>query len=448
MNYKKKIRYYFIVIFLGTCICLPDYSYAQLFRVNKPYENIGVYSKYDYNFYKASFSKLPGVPKCCEGFSSSSGNGFSLGGVYDYFFSSYGFQMQVGFDSHTGNFHSIQNEILGIEGTPAEGQFEHHIDFSIQNINLQGALTYNITDKINMSVGIGAFYYYSSHYSQYEKIIKPANKATFLDADGNDTHSFIRNSFSGTLPNINKIQTYATAKIGYELPVKKDRSVFLRPEIGIDYSFSKMIKQLNWKLISLKFGLSLILTSASYEKIKIEEDEAMLVKKLEIQKSENDSLKREKDRELINRKFLEEKLKKDSIEKSLIAAELAEKLRIEKDNKEKELIEKTRIEQERLDMSRMIDEENDKAGKKCSCFVILFSSTTDKNQADKLLRNLKNSGVNNAAISIFIEPYLKQKYYRVKSNCYSDHNNAFDDRIKYLEITGKLDIVPQIICDK
>jgi len=306
-----------------------------------------------------------------------------------------------------------------------------------------------LADKLNISMGIGTFYFFSSHYNQYEQIIKPAGKATFLNSDGKDTHSFIRNQFSGNLPDLNKLQSYATAKIGYEMPVKKNRSMFLKPEIGIDYSFSQMIKQLNWKLISFKFGLSLILTSAQFEEIKIKDEDAELLnKKLEIQKKENDSLKKEKDRESNNRRLFEDKFRKDSIDKAALTAELSEKLKIEKDNADKANLEKSRIEQERLEMSRTIEEENAKAGKKCSCFVILYSSTTDKNQADKLLRNLRNSGIDNVSISIFIEPYLKQKYYRVKSNCYINHNEAFDDRIKYLEIIGKLDIVPQIICDK
>ena len=325
MNFKKKINKYFVLAVLCVVLFGPDTSFSQLFRRSEGYQDIGINLDYNYNFYRASFSKLPGVPNCCEGFSNSTGSGLTVGGVYDYFFSTYGFQISGGLNFHSGNFDALQEEVLGINGVPVDGQFDHHINFNLKNFNLEAAFSYNFTDKINLSLGLGAFYYYSSHFDQYEKIVKPAGKATFLDSNGNNTGSAIRNNFSGKLPDINKLQTYATAKIGYELPDRKDRSMFLRPEIGIDYTFSQMIKQLDWKLISLKFGVSLIFTSAKYEEI-ISRDETgdILNRKLELKNKENDSLRKEREKELADKKILEAKLRKDSVEKAAFTAELSE----------------------------------------------------------------------------------------------------------------------------
>lgn len=419
-------------------------TFCQLSRTNDSYSSYGIFSNYNYLIQNANFNMLPNVPNCCPEFKTSYGSGFSIGGSYEYMFPVYGFEARAGLNLINGNFNSPENVWMGVNGEPVLGKILHNIDFDINNINLEAGFKYIMSDKLNLSIGLGSLIYFKSHYSQYEKIVQTKEKVTFLDANGNDTHKSTRNEMSGALPDLNILQFYTCARIGYEFPLKADRSLLIKPEAGIDYVFSNMIENLSWNMMAIRLGISVVFTTAKYETVEeLKESKIDKYKDLKI-----DELRNEYENMLAVKKALEDSIKMVQNEKARLAGELSQKDKIIQANNDKDSIQKAAMEMDREEMNRRIDEENRKKGKICTCYSILFSSTTVKAEADQLVKSLESNGIPDVSISIFTEPYLKQDFYRVKSKCYDNFNDAYDALQNKVRITDKLNVQIQIICDK
>jgi hypothetical protein len=436
----RKILIIIALIYLSSSLT----AQGQLVRTDDSYHSYGIFSNYDYLIHKAHFSMLPDVPNCCPEFKPSYGSGFSIGGVYDYMFPVYGFEARLGLNFINGNFNSNENILMGVNGEPYLGTIEHNIDFDMKNFNLEASFKYILFEKLNLSLGLGSLLYFNSNYSQYEKIIQPKGGVTFLDSNGNDTHKSERNQFSGSLPDLNKLQFYTCARIGYEFPLKADRSLLLKPEAGIDYTLSNMIENLSWNMMSVRLGVSVVFTTAKYMEIKEEKESKYdQYKDLKIEELRNEYEKMQAEK-----KVLEDSIKMVQNEKKRLTGEISQKDKIIKANIDKDSIQKAAIEIDRQEMNRRIDEENKKTGKICTCYSILFLSSTDKAEADQLVKSLESNGIKDVSISIFTEPYLKQNFYRVKSGCYNNFNEAYDSMQSIIGITDKLNVSTQIICDK
>ncbi len=424
-------------------------AFSQLVRTNDSFQSYGLFINYNNVSNNASFNKLPGVPNCCPEFTKGTASGYSFGALFDYFSNGIGAEIRGGLNFNSGSFTSNEYILLGINGQPVEGELEHKLNYNLKNLNLEADFKYILLDRIHLSIGLDSYFYFSSSYNQYEKIVKPEGKTTFLDAEGNDSHKFIRNEKSGEIPDLNKLQYYTNARIGYELPLNIDKSMLLIPEIGIEYGFSNMIKGISWKVITAKFGVSILFTNAKYEILPTEnKSDIALTKQLETIKLKNDSLQVDNIRHLTEKKELESKFLKEQEEKNRIEKELNAKEKIISDNLAGIALEKERAEKEKQDLNNQIDSENALAGKNCTCFVILYSSSSDKKEANKILNSLKLKGIADVVLSQYTDALLKQRFYRIKSKCYDSPSEALNQKNTISPILNQLSIKPQIICDK
>ena len=429
-----KISKYIIIFFI-----INNLLFSQTDQNKDKYSNFGISADYLINIDKANFKALPDMPLCCPKFSTSFGSGYSFGLVYDYIFSDLGINFRANYRAVKGTFNSSENEVMSLNGEPVNGQFEYNIDHTINLTGLNINLMYYLTTHLNLSAGFGLNYTLSSNFSQYEKIVQPAGKVTFLDSNGNDTHKFTRNERNGSITKLNRIGFTGNVSIGYELPLRRDYSLKARPELGFTYSFTQTVKSINWQMMGISFGVSVLFSNGKTEKY------SDIVQSNEVLK-----------RELENAKYI-----KDSIENNLRLQDSLRLARLASEKREKYLrdsisdyrnsqikLENDRIEEERLAMIRAINEENQRTGKICHCYEVQFFSSTDRKEADELLEKIKASGITRVSISQFVEPYLKQKYFRIRTDCFNDFNDAFDFRIKYNELFKELNIQPLVVCDK
>jgi hypothetical protein len=440
----KKYLLYILIFILSAC----GNIYSQDSLKSDNFVNYGAFSNYNYQIHNTDFQRLPGIPNCCPDFTEGYSKGFSIGGVYQYLFPVYGFEVRAGLDFIKGNFTSGEDMVFAVNDAPFNGRIDHIVDFNLSSLSIDASFKYEMFDKINFSVGLGLSAFYNSSYNQYEKISIPEGKIYFIDTI-NNTHKSVRNEKSGEIPKINVIQAYSIAKIGYNVDLKKDKSLILSPEVAFNYYFSNMIKDLEWNTLSLKFGISLQFSTQKY--LESDTDNLKIIpleQQLAQIRNENEELKKQNDKINSDKIMLEELIKKEQTEKITILKNLAEKENLLKIIHDSSVTEQQKIETERDEFNKMIDDENKKTGKICNCYVILFASTTDKNEADNLFNSLKNNKIENINIISFVEPYLKNKYYRVQSKCYSDPNEAFDNKLKIQFKTNLLNIVPQILCNK
>jgi hypothetical protein len=93
----------------------------------------------------------------------------------------------------------------------------------------------------------------SKTYAQQEV----ASVGTFLDSNGGDSRSAVRNQSSGDIPDAASMLMHAVFSIGYELPLNVQGTTYLVPEISYALAVNDVVKDLPWKTNALTFGVSL-----------------------------------------------------------------------------------------------------------------------------------------------------------------------------------------------
>lgn len=410
-----------------------------LVRNGDNYNNYGIGAGLGYLMHPASFKQLPGVPNCCPEFKLGTGTNVALNALFGYYIDKFGIILKAGVNFSTGDFKSTQQELMGINGEPYLGEFEHKINIKLTQTIISAGLSYLIKDKYHITAGLGTNINVSSKYNQSEQITKPAGKATFLDSNGIDTKSAIRNQLSGKLPDLNLFSPFVYFSVGLELPVSKDKSKFLIPEILVTYSFLNTLKNTKWNIFEVRFGLSFVFSTAKFiekEIITTNDNDSLKIKD-ELNKKELERLKAEQAKNLADKKALEDNLRK---EREARARQDAEQALLEQ---EKHIAEMNELQKKQAAEQEEIELENSFNEKLCKHLVVLFSST-NKNEIIKVRDYLKKSG--NKEIKEFNDPYKNVTLYQIKSRVFNSYKEVIEFRRKTVTDLN-LEDVPKIKCD-
>ena len=212
----------------------------------------GIFANYGLNFHHAKFKELPQYPICCNLFKSGFGTGLNFGGLVQFRFDENWF---YGGKLHFGNLNGIikkeQKEPVTVAGMLIDGKTKNVIDVSLNNLVFSPFVAYfvpQVSPNFYVTVGASIGYTVSANFAQYEELIHP-QVGTF------ENGYRIRNIKSGDLPNLN-IMVAGNIGAGYELPMNKQNNLRLTPEINYNYWFVSPVKNLNWSVSQLTFGVA------------------------------------------------------------------------------------------------------------------------------------------------------------------------------------------------
>ncbi len=410
----------------------------DLLALDSNYFNYGMGANIGYNTYPASFSRLPGVPNCCPTFNDTYGVAYSIKGIIEYHFDNIGIFSNLALNNYSGEFTQIENQLFAVNNEPVLGSFNHFLNFSITNIAFEVGINYYF-DNLLLGLSIESALPINSKFNQYESVSAPNKKIYFLDSNGNNSGKSIRNEFNGKIPDLASINLIPKINLSYDISIKADNSLILRPQLSFNYQLNNIVDNLNWKKYSFDFSVNILLNNNINATNNLNENSMTRNEEFQNQDYKKDSVKI-----IESKKALEQSIK-DSLEaiNKVNKIQLQQEIRtldsLEKIRKEKEL----KLAKEREEFNQMIEEQNRVTGSQCQCFVIQFISTTDKIEFDRIkieISKLYNGILNE---NIFIDPYRKIKYYRLQSKCYTNHLEAFDEKMKLID---KIDILPQILC--
>lgn len=219
---------------------------------------VGVSFDYGLLFHSAYFKKLPGIPNCCPRFEQGDGDGFRISILGEYKLS---FPLFVGarlfYQNFSGKLGKVEPTTLIYQGVPLGGAFEHKIISKFTNMGIEPYISFNPISSLYLSIGVNVGYSFSTWFEQAETIIKPQDIGTFIDSNGNDTHSRIRNQFSGEIPKASHTHQSIIATISYELPLNKRATYLVVPFAGYSYGLSELVRETSWKANSLFIGLGI-----------------------------------------------------------------------------------------------------------------------------------------------------------------------------------------------
>ncbi len=218
----------------------------------------GIYGSYAFNFHSSSFRQLPGIPNCCTTFERGTGNGFSLGGLYQFSLANrLNLQIRAGHQR-------IDAELIRSEATTvftgsgaADGEFEHHLAATLSTLGIEPIIGYRLFGRVNLHAGLRVGVMMSKEFEQFEQISKPSDAGTFLDSTGKDSGRRIRNEFNGAIPGAQSLQVSALLGASYKLPISSDRTFFLVPEVFYYLGLTNIAQDLDWKANSLHLGIAI-----------------------------------------------------------------------------------------------------------------------------------------------------------------------------------------------
>jgi outer membrane protein OmpA-like peptidoglycan-associated protein len=218
----------------------------------------GIVGGYMLNKHTADFRALPGVPNCCPRFESGSGDGFLAGALVEFPLSSYLLlSLRGSYVVHNARLAEREPVTVIVNGASRDGAFEHTVDATISSIGLEPSLGVRLFDDLFLNVGVRGGTYIAQRYTQEERIVDPSDAGTYLDENGNETHSRVRNASAGDLPHTESLLLQGVAGISYELALNSRRTLLLAPEVSYALSFTDVVKDLNWKANGLRAGLAL-----------------------------------------------------------------------------------------------------------------------------------------------------------------------------------------------
>jgi hypothetical protein len=246
-KFQILMRITILTLFLGTA----GISYSQTGSVSlNSLTQVGGFAFASSNMHSADFQTLPSVFGCSPGYTSGSGFGFSIGGIYQIpINSSLSLQMRGAFSSLGSTL--TREEVIGnarVNNEAVPTVSKHTLESSISAIEIQPMLYYQpLNNALNISFGLNTGLVVGASYSQKEELVSPSNS---LYENGLRQ----RNMTTGDIPNTSALQLGALAGIGYDVLIGK--SLFLTPEVQYGLQLTNLVSDINWKANSLRFGVS------------------------------------------------------------------------------------------------------------------------------------------------------------------------------------------------
>lgn len=205
----------------------------------------------------AEFKQLPGIPNCCPLFREGKDYNLSVNFFYKYKLDNHLFlQSSLRYFLLSGKFVEYEKELFGYNNGVIEGEFKHDLNTSFKILSILPSIYYNL-DKFSLSLGFGLNYLFDTFYEQKETISKPNNLGTFLDSNGNDTGSRVRNQNSGKINLDSRLGFSIIPSLSYSVPLDKKFNKILELKIGSEFFLNDIAKPLNWKTYNFFVGLSI-----------------------------------------------------------------------------------------------------------------------------------------------------------------------------------------------
>lgn len=227
-------------------------------RAAKSIFSVGAYADYNLSFHTADFKKIADCPNCSPGFTSGTGSGFSLGGIFELPINNVlSFDIRLGYTTLPAKLTTenvIGNtEVVDGNGNPVSFEkawSEYVIDSKFSMIGLEPEIVWSPINRLRLSGMLRLGYLTTATFSQRETLIKPDNIIF------KDTESKTRNEFTDLdVPNPGKFQMQLGVGAGYEIPV--GTRLRLIPEARMYFGLTKLSDQ-RWTANGLQLGAALL----------------------------------------------------------------------------------------------------------------------------------------------------------------------------------------------
>lgn len=216
----------------------------------------GLFGEYGIDQTTADFKKLKDIPNCCPQFSIGNGNGITFGALIEIpIEKQYGFLIRASYTSFSGNMSSIETTPIIVNGSLKTGEFNHLLDGNFSKVGIDPLFYYSILPNLNLNLGLRLAFKISSKFNQKETIEGPYG--SFYDINGKDTGRVRNEYLDKDIPNAGSLSIYSLIGLSYDLPMNKNKSLFLSPSVFYYYNVNSQVSDVNWSINSIRPGLAI-----------------------------------------------------------------------------------------------------------------------------------------------------------------------------------------------
>lgn len=243
------------LLFFAAILLSINVTKAQQYadKPDSPRPSYGIYGAINLNLHSADFIGLPGIPSCCPRYESGSGIGLGGGLYYSFPISeTFDIYLKVAYTDLSGLLSRTEPTVVSDRnGNNTIGEFEHSVDAKITSVGLAPMLSYKISNSFRVNAGFRVGSLLSKTYEQKEEINKPSFGTFF------GSNSRVRNEESGDIPEAASIEAAILLGASYDLPLNKDWTWFLVPEVHYGLGLTPIASGESWNVNGLQGAIGI-----------------------------------------------------------------------------------------------------------------------------------------------------------------------------------------------
>ncbi|MDC1068263.1 OmpA family protein [Candidatus Kapabacteria bacterium] len=213
-----------------------------------PRQSFGLFLGGGLNFHVADFETLPTITGCCDGYSTGTGLGL-MGGLYYAvpLGNTFELDLRLNYMDLSGKLTKTEernNSVLSADNDQiVNATIEHEIDGTINLVAFEPSLIMKLGSQLRLRAGLSAGFIMTKDFAQTERITNPST-GVFIDENG--TRSREINIASGEIPEAPSLNLGFLFGASYDLPLNKNRTLFLVPEARYTIGLSSFHSEQTW----------------------------------------------------------------------------------------------------------------------------------------------------------------------------------------------------------
>ncbi len=259
MIIMKKITYIIIILLSANILQIKD-LHAKGQADSAARAKYGFYFGYDILRPNSNFHQLPGVIITNPTFTGGNGSGITIGGLYELPYKGrFTAMIRAKYSSFTSNMDDEETKLVRVDGLLTDALIRHNLETEFQKIGFEFLANLKFYKDWFFFAGIDINYVTLKRYKQNEELINPA-AGNF--ANGART----RFDEQGDIRDASVYYSGVVIGTGYDLPLDKNRTLFIAPEVRYTYGLTPIVPILDWDINFLSAGVSIKYSPLPYKK--------------------------------------------------------------------------------------------------------------------------------------------------------------------------------------
>ncbi len=251
---------YIILILLSATILPANKLQAKDQTDSTSRARYGIFFGYDMLRQYSNFHQLPGVIITNPTFKNGTGNGITIGGLYELpYKNNFTATLRAKYSQFTSTMNDEETKSVMVDDLLTEALIKHNLETQFQKIGFEFLANVKFYKDWFFFAGIDVNYVMNKTFKQNEELINPA-------AGNFPNGSRTRFDQNGDIQDGSVYYSGLIFGSGYDIPLDKDETFIIAPEVRYTYGLTPIVPILNWDINFLSAGVSIKYSPLPYQK--------------------------------------------------------------------------------------------------------------------------------------------------------------------------------------